>query len=1269
DPDDSASISDGLILSLYEDKDNTLWIGTNTGLNKFNRKDESFTSYKNNPENLNTISNNIVKCIYEDLSGRLWVGTREGLNLFDRNNKKFLSCYFAVSDSELSTTLTPNQSNVAVTAIIQDPGSEDLLLGINRNGLWRFSIEKRTISRYNIATDDNSDKKIGYIQSFCLSKDGKLWIASLNSLSSFDFQSRQFKSYVNFPIRQIEMEEKPTKRGSVIQDKSGLIWFGFHLYEMGVGCLNPENGRLQQYKIVHSTNNLININIYSIFEDKTGIIWIGTWGQGLWKLDKRKNKFHVLESKPNYKSTNHAYVNSEEDNPTGYLGFDSNGFLWLTSNQGIIKYDSSRAKFIHFSFSDCIGQNAYVATIDKKGYIWIGTESCGLIRFDPVKEDYSYYFSNPEDSINLVKKRLWDLIEDQYGILWAATDGFGLYKIDASRSKITHYQHNPDDSLSLGYDFLRKLYEDASGNIWVGLNVYGLNKYDRSTDRFYKCNVPAFMAIYEDNSNNFWVGGFNVGLLKYDPRKNKIIAKYDQTNGLAHAFIHVIFEDKHNNLWMSTDKGVSKFNMEKETFRNYSKEDGLADNFFFSRNSGISPDGTLFLPTYNGELITFHPDSIRDDPNPPQVVLSNISLFNRPDEKLNYDGFISELKEITLPYDQNDLRFDFVGLHFSQTYKNQYKYILENFDDEWVGAGTQRNATYTNLDPGEYTFRVIAANKDGIWNEKGASINIIITPPWWRTSIAYLIYAIIIITSIYFMWKWQLKRIRIKQEFEMNKFEAEKLHEIDEMKSRFFANISHEFRTPLTLIFGPASDIAENSTDIEAKKNAGLIKRNADRLYNLVNQLLDLSKFEAGKMKLTTTEQNIIPLIRGLVLSFTSLAERRNITLNLKTDEEILKAYIDKEKLEKIINNLLSNAFKFTPEGGEIIFFVGQKDNNIEIKVSDTGTGIPKERIDKIFNRFYQVDGSHTREREGTGIGLSLTKELVELHKGKIFVESKEGAGTTFTVLLPLGKEHLKEEEIVEKEVQEEKSEIRKELELIPEIENRKEKTDIDVLFDTEKPLLLIVEDNSDVRKYIISHLEKDYRIQEAVDGEDGWNQAVKQIPDLIISDIMMPKMDGFELCNKLKTEADDYIMKPFDAKELQARIKNLIAIRKKLQEKFRSEDFVLPKEFSSLDAQFMQKAIGIINEHISEENFSIEEFASEIALSRKQLHRKLTALTGKTPSQFLRSIRLAKAKTLIKEKKGTISEISYQVGFNSPAYFNKCFKEEYGYSPGELNT
>jgi signal transduction histidine kinase/DNA-binding response OmpR family regulator len=620
--------------------------------------------------------------------------------------------------------------------------------------------------------------------------------------------------------------------------------------------------------------------------------------------------------------------------------------------------------------------------------------------------------------------------------------------------------------------------------------------------------------------------------------------------------------------------------------------------------------------------------------------------------------------------------------------------MLTNYDDDWRDVGNSTSASYTNMSPGEYVFRVIGTNSDLVWNEEGASIRIIILTPWWATTWAYIIYALIVLSMSYFTWRFQLKRIRLKHDYEMSKFEAEKMYEVDEMKSRFFANISHEFRTPLTLIFGPAKDVIEKTKEPDTRQSVGIIKRNASKLYNLVNQLLDISKLEAGRMILQTSEQNIIPLLKGLVLSFTSLAERKKITLQFNTIEENLNVYIDNDKVEKIVTNLLSNAFKFTPEGGNIAFTVEKMIKEAEITISDNGVGIPKERIDKIFDRFYQVDGSHTRESEGTGLGLALTKELVELHKGKIKVESKEEEGTTFTVLLPLGKEHLKPEEIVEKEIQEQIPETIEEAELISETESQKEKTDIDLLLETDKPLLLIVEDNSDVRKYIISHLEEDYRIQEAVDGEDGLEQALNHIPDLIISDVMMPKMDGFELCNKLKTDektshipiimltakatskdkiegyetgADDYIMKPFDAAELKVRIKNLIEIRRKLQEKFSSDDFVIPKELNSIDEQFIMRVLKVINEHISEDKYSIEQLAKEVAMSRNHLHRKLKALAGKSPSLFLRYIRLVKARTLIKEKRGTISEISFLVGFSSPIYFNKCFKEEFGYSPSEV--
>jgi CheY-like chemotaxis protein/nitrogen-specific signal transduction histidine kinase len=551
-----------------------------------------------------------------------------------------------------------------------------------------------------------------------------------------------------------------------------------------------------------------------------------------------------------------------------------------------------------------------------------------------------------------------------------------------------------------------------------------------------------------------------------------------------------------------------------------------------------------------------------------------------------------------------------------------------------------------------------------------------------------------------------MNRISYKNQGKLDKAVLKEKEETEKIKSRFFANISHEFRTPLTLIFGPANDVLEKTKEPDTKQSVGTIKKNANRLYGLVTQLLDLSKLEAGKMALETSEQNIIPLLKGLVLSFNSLAERKKIILKFNTIEENLNVYLDKDKIEKIINNLLSNAFKFTPEGGEVIVSVskptpfiplpgrdlglpakagvGQKGKVVEISIRDTGRGIPKERIDNIFDRFYQVDGSHTREND-------------------IKVESIEGEGTTFRVLLPLGKEHLKPNEIVERETQEET--IKKTIEdteLIPQSGKIKDKADIELLLETGvsadqagKPLLLIVEDNLDVRNYIISHLEEDYLIQEAVDGEDGYSKSIEQIPDLIVSDVMMPKMDGFQFCAKIKTDertshipvilltakasgeskiegletgADDYLTKPFDAKELKVRIKNLIDQRKKLREHFLKEGiFNLDnKNILSVDKKFLEKAVKIINEHLSDSLFGVESFASELAIGRTSLHKKVVALVGEPPGELIKRIRLSKAGILLKNKAGNISEIALEVGFNNPAYFSECFKKQFGVTPSQ---
>ena len=835
------------------------------------------------------------------------------------------------------------------------------------------------------------------------------------------------------------------------------------------------------------------------------------------------------------------------------------------------------------------------------------------------------------------------------------------------------------------------MYEDKQNILWVNVIGSGLLFIDPSTKEW--TNFMTFpngdyyiaaTAYCEDTKNNLWIGDYASGIHLFD-LKNETSINYSQEAGLTNKTIISIASDNKDNLWILSELELTMFNPMTHIHKTFSTDDNLVEvkyNEFTVLYK--DPVGEILIAGVNG-FISFYPDSVRDDPTPPDVVIDKISLFNRPDEKLDSDGFISELKEINLPYNQNDLQFEYVGLHYGEPLKNKYKYILEEFDENWVEAGTQRIATYTNLNPGEYVFRVKAANRDGVWNEAGTYIKIIIRPPFWATTWAYLLYALGFISLLFITWKLQLKRIKVKQEFEMSKFEAQKLYEVDELKSRFFTNISHEFRTPLTLILGPVKQIIE--------------KLNEGKILGLVNQLLDISKIESGNMKLQTSPQNIVKVVKVLVLSFMSYAERKKITLTFNSSEDEIIVYLDKDKTEKIITNLLSNAFKFTPDGGRIEVTVSRDDKFVKVSVSDDGIGIPKQNMDKIFDRFYQVDGSHTRKQEGTGIGLSLTKELVELHKGKIEVESEEGKGATFIINLPLGSEHLHRDEISEPLKDEGKISITPSGSII--IEDLKSEDseinsgniDLNFIDLTEKQLLLLVEDNSDVRNYIKDNLAKDYRIMEAIDGADGWEKSIENTPDLIVSDVMMPNMDGFELCKKLKTDertshipvilltakaakedklsgyeigADDYIMKPFEPDELKVRIKNLIEQRKRLQNHFRKQGLsgIEHQKITSFDKRFLQKLLDVIKNKLSDSEFNVEFLADELAISRSVLQRKVYSLTGESPVELIRRIRLNRAAELIENKFGNISEIALEVGFSNPAYFADCFKKQYGVTP-----
>ncbi len=829
--------------------------------------------------------------------------------------------------------------------------------------------------------------------------------------------------------------------------------------------------------------------------------------------------------------------------------------------------------------------------------------------------------------------------------------------------------------------------------------------------RFYGAETlikPFRCRLFQDSHGSLWLVE-KTGLYRIKPEKGEINHyRLFKNKDVPEAWS--IIEDNHDNLWIGTNYGLCRFNMNTGQVENFTKEDGVPISFHGYNSVCKDKDGRLYFGG-GGGLYSFHPDSIKTNTDVPPIVITDFRLFKksvRVDTTKNaiLTKNITSTSRIELRYNQNDISFEFAALDYTLPLKNQYAYKLEGYQDEWIETDAgNRIATYTNLNPGKYVFRVKGSNSDGIWNETGKEIQIIIHPPPWFTWWAYVIYGLILLLFIRWYRGFLIRREKINAELRIKELEINKIQEFDHLKSRFFANISHEFRTPLTLIQGPIEEL-ENQLPGSPERSLKLIqtvKRNTRRLLNLINQLLDISKLETGKIKLQVSEDNLEEFARAIILSFLSLAESKKIRYEYELPKSGRMVLFDNDKLEKILTNLISNAFKFTSEGGRIFISIqytltpGNKTHEfVEIKVSDTGIGIPADKLDKIFDRFYQVSDSNAREAEGSGIGLALTKELTELYRGEINVESEVGKGSTFTVRLPVSSELFSVDEIVFYPVGKELNQ--KQVEPLP---DRKEPEDIQT--DTgqkdksgkSKPVILIVEDNADMGNYISRNLESFCSILSAENGKMGLDKAHEYIPDLVISDVMMPVMDGMELCKHLKadertnhipvilltalaergsklegleTGADDYLIKPFDTEELKVRVKNLLEQRRKLREKFRMEfpSHSKDKELPPQD-QFIKRLFEIFDQHIADSEYSINELSGELNLSLSQVQRKVMAITSYTPGELLRNHRLNKAASLFRSGHTYVAPVMHLVGFNNQSYFTKCFVEFFKITPGQL--
>jgi signal transduction histidine kinase/ligand-binding sensor domain-containing protein/DNA-binding response OmpR family regulator len=1307
-------LSNNIIHCALQDSRGYMWFGTNHGVTRFDGY--KFTSFRSSPTDTNSLSGLLVRVIYEDRAGNLWIGTESGgLNLFDREKERFIHVLADFSDSTIGSS---------VKTIAEDK-SGVLWIGTNI-GIKAFDPKKKIVKTYSTLYDNPDSPSDNYIRVLQFDNLGKLWVGTNKGLDIFDPQTGRFqKVYHAEPKLKDEIWE-------IYSDPQGNIWVG--TYNNGLFVFEP--GIYHGKQVILDKKNDRSNTVRSVICDKSGLYWIGSRG-GLYSYNPKRNNAVLFE---NDESDSKSLVhNSILD-----IATDIKGDIWICTRGGISLMVPERQIFQHFKAlpdnSNYLNNSEVYAiwTDSNTGNIWLGTDKGGVNILNRKNGKYSYLTRNSGNPNSISSNCIKAFMDDGEGNIWIGTFRGGINVYNLKSKRFSYYRNEPSNPNSLSHNVVWALYRDKKGNIWVGCET-GLERFDPATKQFihyrnidqsqqvlwinedasgdlwmgqgsrttiFNPQTGATVSIaeqgrwfYQDTKGRYWIATLNNGLVLYDKIKGTK-KYYDEKDGLPNNQVFHIIEDYNGYLWLSTANGLACFNPQNEEFINYDVKDGLQDNQFLYGAGHKTASGEIIFGGINGFNI-FDPRQVIKNTYKPPIVITDFKIFNKSvginDSHAVLSKSISVTDQISIPYKFNVVTFEFAALNYAKSERNRYKYKLDGFEKEWIESGFHRTATYTNLDPGEYTFRVLASNNDNVWNEEGISLRVNILPPYWKTWWFKTIILLIICGVIYLLIVFIVNREKLKHELVFERVRAKKLHEIEMMKLRFFTNISHEIRTPLTLIIGPLEKILQNNKlPDEIKGNLELMQKNAKQLHKLINQLLDYRKIEAGKLKLELSKGDIVGFVRELVNSFSDFAKDKGVKIKFNTVNNQLHVLFDADKMEKILNNLLSNALKFTDKGGSIIVNLAlifdntdgagnnrEEEKYIEIVVKDTGIGIPEPSLEKIFTRFFQSPGN--KEKTGTGIGLALTHELVKLHKGQIFVESKPGKGSKFTLRIPYKTELDKDLPVPEVSINEEKE--GKHFPILETEQGEKEYT--------SERILLVVEDNKDVRLFIRSNFEPEYKVIEASDGKEGLSVAFKVIPDIIISDILMPVMDGFEFCKKLKKDektshipiiiltaltskdhtldglqsgADDYITKPFDITILRTKVDNLLSLRQIMRDKYTSELVLQPTNISitSPDEKFLRRSIEIIEKYIDDPDLDIEKFSEELGVSRMQLYRKLAALTEMTVKEFIRNIRLKRAAQLLVQKKLTISEVAYSVGFRDLSHFRKCFREEFGMSATE---
>lgn len=1274
-PNDPKSISSDEITSILTDHEGVLWVGTVKGLNRYDSKNDAFIQITANPKVKNSISSNAIEHIYQDAQKNLWIGTLRGVNLLsDRKKNEFKTFLF----KDVST----NRGINSIYATLSDNNNHIWLA--TSDGLIRMNIKN---GHYHVYRHDQRKKgslSSNYITSLARDAGQNLWIGTDNGLNLFHPADTSFSVYQHSKNSNSLVHNDIRE---VMPDRKGMLWIGT---QEGLSIFDPGTKKFINYRHDPELKESLSHNsIHSIFQDRNNSIWIGTFYGGV-------NIVHP------FPTVFHAYKNSKlrpsiSSNIVSSIVEDQRNNLWIgTEGGGLNYYNRSDHTYTHYKISlnhkQGLSSNL-IKTIckDRNGNLLIGTHHGGLNLFNPTTGTFRSVVNVKDDNQTISTAEIIAICEDRARNIWVGSySGLNLLKMTDGVPSATTVKSPLEKKLQ--NKRIQFLFEDREQNLWIGTQG-GLHVYNPDTKEFRyflkdknnrdKLQSDYINCIIQTAAGDLGIGTYFGGLSIYNPRTKKF-KTYTEKEGLSNNNVLGIIEDDAHNLWISTDNGLSKLDPRTGKFQIYTKSDGLAGNDFNVRSYFKDSKGELFFGGYNG-LTSFYAEQIAVNRNPSPVVFTGLKLFNRPvavngPDQLLKEDLISS-KRITFAYDQNHFTIGFALLNYIKSDKNRYAYKLSDYDKDW-NYTNEPSATYSNLPSGQYTFLVKGVNNDGIAGAAPVKIEIRIKPPIWASWWAYCIYLLIFAVILFLTIRYLVIRAVLKRSVDLQ-----------QMKLSFFTNISHEIRTPLTLILGPLENLLKSTQDnMELNRQVIPIKNNADRLMRLITELMDFRKMEAGHMKLNVHEGDIVTFSKEIFLAFSQMALHRNIHYNFECQQESIPLYFDKDQLEKVLFNLLSNAFKFTPDEGKITLSIQEFTDFAEIKVLDNGKGIPYESQNKLFSDFFQVD-EHGSSHIGSGIGLALSKSIVSSHYGKIEIQSHpataEKAGDTcFTVTLKKGKAHFKPAELMEAIAYELPSENHFPAPVRLPSDAVETSTP-----NTPSETILIVEDNPEIRTLISSLLNNQYQIEESEDGLKGWEKAIETLPDLVICDIMMPVMDGLELCRKLKedertshipvilltarsthihqvsgmeTGADAYITKPFSTALLELNIRNLINSRAAMRRRYGQQVTLQPQNIviGSTDQAFISRVLKYIEENMADQSFGVPDLASEIGMSQPVLYKKIRAITDLSVNDFIKSIRLKKAAQLLEQNVYTISEISYLIGFNDPKYFSREFRKQYGETP-----